>query len=454
MPRVSIIITVYNGAKYLTECLESVLSQTLTDTEIICVDDASTDETPRILEKYRNKIQILTNEVNCMAGESRNRGLQAANGEYVIFLDADDIFEPDMLEKAYAKAKCCGADVCIFKEDLFSDTDKARTGYSYVEPLMKKLGEWDFFSSKEVSDVLFGLWNGWAWDKLFRRDFILAAGLRFQNLQSSNDAFFVHAALASADRISLCNEILVHHRTGNQSSVSNKRDCAWESCLLYLKALHQYLGERRIFSVFERSYVNWTAEFLYWNYQTLNDSNRRSLAQKAREFFADELSVMKYGREYYYDAFSYWFVECIMNHEEDKLPLTEEERFQKIYQLNASKIEVLQKYIEERHWRTALWGAGIRGQAFAGEYGKSWTSLQTAYDRNQDKHGKVLCHEITIKGFHKQQENVDCILILNSAHLLSVQEELYGEDIVLFDMNTYLTMPYEIQDCILECAYS
>lgn len=454
MPSVSIIITVYNGADYLIECLESILSQTLADTEIICVDDASTDETPRILRKYQDRIKILTNEVNCMAGESRNRGLQIANGEYVIFLDADDIYEADMLEKAYAKAKCCEADVCIFKEDLFSDSVEMRTSYSYVEPLMKKLGERDFFSPAEVSDILFGLWNGWAWDKLFRRDFILAAGLRFQNLQSSNDAFFVHAALAAAGRISLCNEVLVHHRIGNQNSISNKRDCAWESCLSYLKELYQYLMEREIFSVFERSYVNWAVEFLYWNYQTLNDSNRRSLAKKTKEFFTGELSVMKYEREYYYDAFSYWFVECIINHEENKLPLTEEERFQKVYQLNAPKIEALQKYIEKRQWRTALWGAGIRGRAFAEKYGESWASLQIAYDKNQDKYGKVLYHEIMIKGFHKQQENVDCILILNSAHLLSVQEYLYGEDIVLFDMNTYLTTPYEIRDCIIECAHS
>ena len=73
-PAVSVIISVYNGEKYLKECLESVMAQTLQSIEIICVDDASTDSTPQILKAYQDRVQIITNEKNYMAGESRNRG--------------------------------------------------------------------------------------------------------------------------------------------------------------------------------------------------------------------------------------------------------------------------------------------------------------------------------------------------------------------------------------------
>lgn len=99
MLTVSIIITVCNGAEYLQECLVSVLAQTLKNIEIICVDDASTDNTPQIL-------------------------------------------------KAYDKAKSCEADICIFKEDLFSDSIEKRTNYAYVESFMKKLDERAFFLCK------------------------------------------------------------------------------------------------------------------------------------------------------------------------------------------------------------------------------------------------------------------------------------------------------------------
>lgn len=449
-PAVSVVLTVYNGEKYLPECLDSIMSQTLRDIEIICVDDASTDETPQILENYRDRMTVITNAENCMAGESRNRGFQKATGEYVIFLDADDIFEPDMLQKAYYKAKSCEADVCIFKEDLFSDSIENRANYAYVEPLMKKLGERSFFSPQELSDVLFSLWNGWAWDKLFRREFIMETGLKFQKLKSSNDGFFVHAALASAARISLLNEILVHHRTGNGNSVSNTRDRAWESCLLYLKELRRYLLQKELFLCYERSYLNWSLDFLYWNYQTLNDVNREKLADAMRQFFTNELNVQQYDQKDFYNEFYRWFADCIIRKEESKIPLTEAERFQKTYQLNRLKIEDLKKYISMHQWKAALWGAGIRGRAFAGIYGEDWNDLQCVYDIDSSKHGQELCPGIVIKGFHAQNaENVDCILVLNAVHLLSVLKALCGEKIVLFDMDAYLNMPNEMDNCII-----
>lgn len=448
---VSIIITVYNGAEYLQECLDSIFAQTLKNIEIICVDDASTDNTPQILKAYENKMTIITNTENCMAGESRNRGFQKATGEYVIFLDADDVYEPDMLQKAYDKATSCGADICIFKEDLFSGSIESRTDYAYAESVMKELGRRDFFSPKELADTLFGLWNGWAWDKLFRREFILETGLKFQRLRSSEDGFFVHAALASAARISLLNEVLVHHRMGNRNSVSNTRDQAWESCLLYLKELRRYLLQKELFLCYERSYLNWSLDFLYWNYQTLNDVNREKLADAMRQFFTSELVVQKYGQKDFYNEFYRWFADCIIRKEEGKIPLAETGRFQKTYQLNRLKIENLKKYISMHKWKVALWGAGIRGRAFAGIYGEDWSDLQCVYDIDSSKHGQELGHGIVIKEFYAQNaESVDCILVLNAVHMLSILKALCGRKIVLFDMDAYLNMPNEIDDCIMK----
>lgn len=452
MPTVSIVVTVYNGAKYLTECLDSILSQTLNDIEIICVDDASTDDTPQILAKYQDRIRILTNEKNCMAGESRNRGYEVTSGEYIIFLDADDIFEPDMLEKAYVKAKSCGADMCIFKEDLFADNIEERTNYAYVEYLMNILGEKDYFSPTELSDMLFSLWNGWAWDKLFRREFIEDTGLKFQKLKSSNDAFFVHAAMASAHKISLVNEVLVHHRTGDRNSVSNRRDCAWESCLLYLKELKRYLEQRALFLIYKKSFLHWALDFLYWNYRTLNDTNRKHLTEAIRLFLIHDLNIGQYKKDYFYNAFSYWFADCITNNEENIIPLTEEAYFQEMYQLSVDKIKELKNYVSECCWSVALWGAGIRGNAFAKIYGQYFSELKTAYDMDRMKQGKVLYQNIIIRGFErKQKEKADCIFVLNSAHLLFLYEILKDESFVVFDMNSYLMFPCAIEDCIVKC---
>lgn len=101
-PKVSIIIPIFNTEKYLTECLDSIYRQSVKELEIICVDDGSTDDTPKILERYSkadSRIRILTQE-NQGVSVARNSGMAIATGEYIQFLDSDDMLEPWALEYA------------------------------------------------------------------------------------------------------------------------------------------------------------------------------------------------------------------------------------------------------------------------------------------------------------------------------------------------------------------
>ena len=116
MIKVSVIIPVYNAEKYLEECLDSLLRQTFTDMEIICVDDGSTDSSAEILKRFQEKdrrIRVLFQE-NQYAGIARNNGMKIAQGEYLLFLDADDFFEDTLLEKIYSQGKKMGADIVLF----------------------------------------------------------------------------------------------------------------------------------------------------------------------------------------------------------------------------------------------------------------------------------------------------------------------------------------------------
>ena len=92
--KVSVILPVYNGEKYIKKCMESLISQTLKEIEIICVDDGSVDGTLEALKEYENldNVTVITQE-NAGAGAARNKGISYAKGEYLSFLDADDIFE-------------------------------------------------------------------------------------------------------------------------------------------------------------------------------------------------------------------------------------------------------------------------------------------------------------------------------------------------------------------------
>ncbi len=119
-PLVSVIIPVYNAEKYLRECLDSVINQTLTEIEIICVDDGSTDSSLNILREYEAKdrrFRVLTQK-NQFAGVARNNGMAIAKGTFFAFLDADDYYTPDALGVLYSLAEQHSLD--IIKASFFN----------------------------------------------------------------------------------------------------------------------------------------------------------------------------------------------------------------------------------------------------------------------------------------------------------------------------------------------
>lgn len=122
MPKISIIIPVYNSSKYLKRCLSSVLNQQLNDYEIILIDDKSKDNSLELIEQFKskfpNKIKVIENSENLGAGYSRNKGLSLAAGEYIGFVDSDDYIEPQMYKDMYDVVKENNSDIAITGMDL------------------------------------------------------------------------------------------------------------------------------------------------------------------------------------------------------------------------------------------------------------------------------------------------------------------------------------------------
>ena len=121
--KVSVIVPVYNAEEHLNQCLDTIVNQTLKEIEIICVDDGSTDNSLEILNQYAQKdtrIKVIQQK-NQYAGVARNNGLKIARGEYVIFLDSDDFFKEDLLEKTYNQGKKVDADIVLFGAKCFDN---------------------------------------------------------------------------------------------------------------------------------------------------------------------------------------------------------------------------------------------------------------------------------------------------------------------------------------------
>ena len=132
IPKVSIIVPIYNAGEFLGRCLDSLIHQTLKDIEIILVLDVPTDGSDKVAEMYAdqdNRIKLVYNESNLHIGFSRNAGLKIASGEYVGFADHDDYCETDMFEKLYKKAKKDNADVVVSNFYVESETEKSFFGF-------------------------------------------------------------------------------------------------------------------------------------------------------------------------------------------------------------------------------------------------------------------------------------------------------------------------------------
>ena len=251
--RASVIIPVYDAEPYLPQCLDSVLSQTMRELEVICVDDGSQDGSPQILDRYAAadpRVRVI-HQRNEFGGAARNRGMAQARGEFLYFLDADDCIEPTLLWKTIDKAERTGADIVLLDGDSFDSATGERKGRHYLDK--RKLPEGiDPFSRADLkAPTLFELVPPNPWTKLFRRSFVEEEGLRFQPLRNSNDLFFVLSAMASARAITYVDEQLVRYRTGHSNTttgVGKDPSCTVQALL----ALRERLREKGLWEELER----------------------------------------------------------------------------------------------------------------------------------------------------------------------------------------------------------
>lgn len=282
-PLVSVVVPAYNAARYLDECLASICGQTHRNLEVIVVDDGSTDDTPEIIQGFSSadsRVSVLTQQ-NKYAGVARNNGFSQARGDYVIFLDADDVFEPTMIEQMVERAEEACADVVVCRSVALDGRSGLRT------PLSHALHDVDMaavYSGEDLGDRLFQFCVGWPWDKLYRAEFVRQSGLRFQGLRTTNDAYFVFLSLALANRIAFVDEACVLHRVCNSESLEGTRAKSFDNALKAFEAIGSALKERGCYETFSRSFVNWMLDFALWNYSTLDPLPRHAFLLRLREF--------------------------------------------------------------------------------------------------------------------------------------------------------------------------
>ena len=247
-PKVSVILPIYNQEKYLSTALKSIQAQTLSDIEVICVNDGSKDNSLEILNEYAQKdsrIKIL-NQKNQGSGPARNNGLKIATGDYVAFVDPDDWLEPEAFELLYNKSRTQKCDMVVFNFKKVAEDGKTIGQFDLKKRLegVHPISEHETFNWKNIKQKVFGGIYPTVWNKFYDREFVKKSGLHFANCSLAEDGVFIFGATLNAKNIGFLDKSLYNYLIHENSAIRSRSDkhlCLFKS-LDSVKKLLKNLG--------------------------------------------------------------------------------------------------------------------------------------------------------------------------------------------------------------------
>lgn len=276
---VSVIVPVYNVEKYLDECLSSLVNQTLSELEIIVVNDGTKDNSQSIIDhyvkQYPNKVVSLIKE-NGGLGDARNYGIPYAKGEYIGFVDSDDIVHLEMYEKMFNKAKLEDSDLVLCDLEYFYETSSekmVKEGLIQIENI-------------DVNKTVF-LSPLFAWNKLYRKSLFIESGLKYPNGLWYEDIPVTVPFFTLAKKISYVHETLIYYRqrsTSIMGSVDNPK------VKDIFDIMHLCLNYFKDHNLLETYYDE--LEFLFLEHLMLNGGFRFLLSHKHKDYLAFSIDTL------------------------------------------------------------------------------------------------------------------------------------------------------------------
>ena len=297
MPKLSIIIPVYNVEKYLRECLDSVVNQTLKDIEIICIDDCSTDSSLEILKEYAskdNRFILLEQEFNQGQGVARNEGIKIATGEYIGFVDPDDWIDLDMYESMYSKAKEFDTDIVI------CNIEKYYNNSNFVEHIntLKSISELDknitsniTYNFKHLYKDFLKLTNNYAGCRIYKRKLISDYKIRFAPIRTGEDKLFCCMAKILAERIIHINKEFYHYRIHRKNQFI-KNEFMNIMCVSLMNEIYKYNPDDNL----KIGVVNYLKHLCMRQYKGLNINDKKYLYDNCKNYLPYN-SFIKFRKE-------------------------------------------------------------------------------------------------------------------------------------------------------------
>ena len=285
MPKVSILVPIYNVEKYLRECLDSLINQTLDDIEIICINDGPTDNSAQILQEYRLKdkrIKVINKE-NSGYGISMNMGLNSATGEYIGIVESDDFADLKMLEDLYNLAKEKDADVV--KSDWLEYTTSTgavrKAGRMALLPENKDLNVKD---NPEILKIQPAIWSA-----IYRKGLLTENNIRFTETAGASyqDTGFAFKVMCLAKNVVLTDKAYIYYRQDNLNSSVKSRSKVYAICTEYAE-ITKFLNEHKELKPYVNTYklVKEYVNYM-WNLKRIDKQYRKEFIEKISDIFSN-----------------------------------------------------------------------------------------------------------------------------------------------------------------------
>ena len=255
IPKISIIVPVFNVEKYLEQCLDSIINQSFKGIEVICINDGSTDGSLEILRDYEikhDRLKII-NQENHGLGFARNVGISHASGEYVLFVDSDDFLSDNALESMYNNSISNKSDLTIFKFHFYKNGKTCGGGFE----LDRIFGNVDYanftFNYQKLGKYLLNQ-NFASWSKLYKREFLVKNNFTFPVDIAYEDVLFQVKVFLNAQSIAFVPEFLYNYRSSNTDSIMHDMSKIWD-IIEVCDSVEDYLKDSGHFNELKREFL-------------------------------------------------------------------------------------------------------------------------------------------------------------------------------------------------------
>lgn len=426
MYNVSCVIPVHNGVKYIEDTIRNILSQTLQDFQVIFVDDCSTDGSVEIINKRiagDDRFRLLTLNENHGAAYCRNYGFAKACGEYVMFLDSDDVYYPEMFERAYVVAVEENADLVVFGYDInvFDDNETlVRTNSFYP-------GSYKVYRDGLASISDLDKCDHVPWNKIVRRFTLVESGIRFQEIPANNDIFYSQAIALYAKRIVFLHEKLIAYYYNRNNSLTRHRLKKKRYVLEAFEAVYDYISLNK-YKVTASAYMNYMLDFL--GYACVCNNRLGMDISDYTCDFAENADLrrkleaeLEKGHLYGHNV---EFAKRLLE-QRDLNILNIYELYKDILQTGVDRAKVNGK-------KLALWGYGSRGKELL-----EWliaNEMMVDYIIDQDINKQGICIEgKKICSYEAVKDSIDIIWITNSNIFDDIRDFVVDKELIALDIS-------------------